>query len=129
MATDYSKEAIEAELARCRAISADDFETLASLLADDMVYVHASGRSEDKTTFIRGFDKSKRTVERTNLDAREYGNVVIMTGVQVVRTAPRDGSREAVELAANVLQAWVKSNTGWQLVAHQGTPPPARTGA
>jgi ketosteroid isomerase-like protein len=109
----------EAEQARCAAICNSDWAALASLLADEFSYTHSSGRVEGKTEQLARLQEFNRAVERLSLQVRVYGDVAVTNGELAFHLPARDG-KPAADPRLDVMQAWVKRDGRWQLVAHHG---------
>lgn len=119
-----------AELRRCQAISTDDADTIAELLADEVWYQHSNGFVDDKAGFLSGLTKRVRTVRRDPLDIRIYGDTAVVIGAYHITSASRhDDSTPPRQIHAQGLQTWVKRGGRWQLVAHQGLPQHETTSA
>ncbi len=106
------REVVAAEMERCRALSEQDWEALAGLLADDLTHVHMPGRLEDKAAYLAGIKGRPRRAERRDLRVRLYGETAVMTGVLV-------NHRELGAEEAMVTQVWVRRGGRWQMVAYQ----------
>jgi ketosteroid isomerase-like protein len=110
---------------RAKATVEGDFETLESLLGDDLRYVHSSAADEDKALFLgRLRDGHYRYRGLTSLkrDFRVIGDVVLVNGdlrIDVeVSGAPK-------VVMSRYLQVWARRTAGWQMIAWQSTPIPA----
>jgi Domain of unknown function (DUF4440) len=109
-------ELLQLEERRCRANASGDIVALAPLLADDYTLTHMNGRSEDKAALLASRASGPRfTMESKDLTVRVYGNVAVITGIQVLRFAEREPLESAVS------QVWVKRELAWQQVLWQGT--------
>ena len=84
---------LESEDRRFQAMASNDVETLKSLLAEDLHYVHANGVVEDKAEFLsklRSRERIYRRFEAITRDAREEGDFTFVFGeaaVEVDRAA------------------------------------------
>jgi ketosteroid isomerase-like protein len=107
---------LKAEEERCRAISEQDWDTLASIMADDLSHTHMNGLTQDKPTYLEHVKGKPRTTSRRDLKVRLYGNVAVMIGIQV-NTMVRDGVENLTEMQG--LQVWVKNGNSWQQTAFQ----------
>ena len=116
MADKITDEINQAELARCNALMKADAAALSSLLADDFLYVHASGRTEDKKAYIgsitsgtfslKGFERRKVSVQGTE-------NTAVMSGEIAVTRQERQDTR-ITDFA--FLGVWSRSAEGWRLL-------------
>jgi uncharacterized protein (TIGR02246 family) len=99
-----------------------DAAQLNRLLSNDLVYLHATGVVDDKTSYI---DKVKS--KRQKYDGIVHSNVRVKVfgGHTAVLTARMrmHGTNAAGPFDDQVLMThvWVKANGAWQLVAHQTT--------
>ena len=107
---------LKAEEERCRAINEQDWDSLESLLADDLSHTHMNGLTQDKPTYLEGVKGRPRTTSRRDLKVRLYGNVAVMTGIQV-NIMVRDGVENTTDMQG--LQVWVKNDNRWQQTAFQ----------
>jgi ketosteroid isomerase-like protein len=121
--SDYGPSAVaavsEAEQARCDAICNSDWAALSGLLADEFSYTHSSGRVEGKTEQLARLQEFGRAVERLSLRVRVYGDVAVTNGELAFHLPARDG-KPATDPRLDVMQAWVRRDGRWQLVAHHG---------
>jgi ketosteroid isomerase-like protein len=121
--TDHRiNEIVEAETARGRALVNRDWATLAALLSEDLVHIHATGLIDGKPAYLEGV-KTKLDflkVERISLDVRVRDDWAIATGVlnQAVRIK---GPETIVEFQAATTQVWIRSNGRWVLSSFQAT--------
>ncbi|MEH6795228.1 MAG: DUF4440 domain-containing protein [Rhodococcus sp. (in: high G+C Gram-positive bacteria)] len=90
-----------------------DNERLAGLLADDFAEVGASGAVWDKPSILDllGREKSME-IEVLELDGRWLSSEFVL--VQWIS--------RTVDILARRTSLWRRSNAGWELVHHQGTP-------
>jgi hypothetical protein len=116
-ATDEAVQAelLELERRRCKALEGVDRETLAELCDDDLVYIHGTGKVENKQAHVR--DMGPRHTERGDLDIRVYGDFAVMVG-WLTHQLP---GREVVDRL--VTQSWIKRPAGWKLLTLQVTHP------
>jgi ketosteroid isomerase-like protein len=107
---------------RIQALLSKDWETLSSLLTDDLVHIHANGTVEDKATYMTTMSSQFEMlrVDRPALDVRVLGDSAIVTGPlnQGIRIMQ---SGAIVELQAVATQVWVKRPEGWAQCGFQAT--------
>lgn len=115
------REIEEAEARRCKALLADDLETLAALLHDDLVHVHSNGRAENRQAYLKGVAETLAfiRVDRGDLQVRGFGSVAVATGElrQLVRIRTTGAEHEMRVLTT---QVWTKSDA-WKLASFQAT--------
>jgi uncharacterized protein (TIGR02246 family) len=103
----------------------NDLETLTSLLADDLVYVHSSTKVDGKTAFLDSLRTGKtkyESIEPTDVQVRVYGNTAIVNGTAKL-TVATDGKSNSFSL--RYTDVWVMRDNKWQMVSWQSTRLPA----
>ena len=114
-------DALQAEDARYEAQIDNDFGTLETLLAKDLVYIHSSTVQDTKASFIESLRSGKvsyNSMERSNTKVRIFGNVAIITGKAVFEVTAR-GRNKTLNLLFH--SVWVKRDPGLQFVSWQAT--------
>jgi ketosteroid isomerase-like protein len=119
--------AIEAiEQQRCDATVSEDLLTLASLLDDELTFVHSSGYIHGKSeylTFLTDKIKTRQIVRPQPLAYRLLPDLVITTG-QLKQSLQRRADGSELHIRALVTQVWIKRETGWKLLhLHSGRMP------
>jgi ketosteroid isomerase-like protein len=120
------KEVLAAEEARRNAMPQSDVATLNRLLSDVMVYTHSSGGKDSKASWLSKLSDGSLRYDRlafTDLNVSVVNDTALLTG-RMNATAVHSGQPRMVD--SLYLAVWVKQPTGWQLVAAQGTPAPAK---
>ncbi|HZL56436.1 MAG TPA: nuclear transport factor 2 family protein, partial [Bryobacteraceae bacterium] len=88
------------------------------LYASELVYEHSSAKNETKTESIENATKADgipQSVQFHNPSIHVYGNTATFKSVG-------DFTNHAGAVShLDVLMVWVKSGSGWQLVARQST--------
>jgi ketosteroid isomerase-like protein len=104
-----------AEDARIASLLAGDCDKLASLLADDLVHVHANGLIDSKTSLLNSVSEKLDflKIERPELQIRMFGDTAIVTG-PLNQTMRIRGNGAVVEMQAVATQVWVKKSGTWQ---------------
>jgi Domain of unknown function (DUF4440) len=111
---------VELERQRCEAISKADEKALQSMLAEDYVHVHGTGKVDSKNGFIANVLAHPRRTERGELTVRLYQGVAVLTGEQFNYLAADDGQ---VKRTRNyVTQVLERINGHWLFVSFQLTP-------
>ncbi|NUY33550.1 nuclear transport factor 2 family protein [Paraburkholderia sp. JPY303] len=118
------KSAVDAlEQQRCDATVSEDLLTLASLLDDDLTFVHSSGYVHDKPeylTFLSDKIKTHKIVRGQSLAYHFLPELVITTG-QLEQWLQRRSDGSEINIRALVTQVWIKRETGWKLLyLHSG---------
>lgn len=110
---------LECERKRIVALVSDDMDLLASLLADDLVHVHATSMVHGKQDVLHHAGKFLRfvDVQRGPLLVRPLAaDVAIMTG-PMTNTLKRRDAEELVPVEAYVTQVWVRREGSWLLAS------------
>jgi ketosteroid isomerase-like protein len=123
-------DAIKAEIKkledrRFRAMIDGDFDTLANLLGDGLVYTHSTGLSDNHGEYIAKCKKGVfkyRKIERPTENIQVYGDAAVVTGHTKMEVMI-DGKPKL--LNSRYTNVWVKGPKGWQMVVWQSTPIPA----
>lgn len=119
---DAEAELISLEERRCVAIDTRDLETLAALVTPRYIHVHASGRIEDRATWLDNLRHvQERQTLRAHLKVHLDGSIAIMVG-EIVTTMRRDGDERSRRLTGIAVQAWLSTSAGWRLASFQFTP-------
>lgn len=115
-------EEVEAlEQARVAAMIDGDVEAFERLLSDDMRWSHASGKTDTKVSMIAQYAEGSMrcfTIERSETDARIFGDAAIVTGV-VRMDAQAGGVRKQVH--SRYAGVWSDHNGSPQLVNWQSS--------
>ncbi|QBQ98745.1 nuclear transport factor 2 family protein [Paraburkholderia pallida] len=110
------------ERARCRALVEADLATLGELVADDVVHVHANGKTDDKPTYLAAVSTQIRflSATREGLDVRVYGDIAVATGPlrQSIELMP---AGQRMEMSIMTTQVWRRQMNAWQQVSFQAT--------
>ena len=121
---DKAKAEVEAvERQRFEAQVKKDYAVLEKILADDLVYVHSSGKSDTKASFIASIKEGKSVYNKIDVEEiviRPYNNqkAAIINGVINVTQNPVDGKPTYLHLRYTVVYVKNKGK-GWQLVTWQ----------
>ncbi|MGD8478307.1 MAG: nuclear transport factor 2 family protein [Burkholderiales bacterium] len=114
-------DALQAEDARYEAQINCDFDSLDTLLARDLVYIHSSTVQDTKASFIESLRSGKvsyHSMERSNTKVRIFGNIAIITGRADFEVTTRGRDKTLNLLFHSV---WVKRDSGLQFVSWQAT--------
>lgn len=106
----------QAERRRCAALMTDDSDTLAAMLADDLVHVHLNGSVDGKAAYLAGVREKYgfADVERGPLNVRIYGDVGVITGTLTQKIRLK-ATGEIIPIRAFTTQTWLRSGDGWLL--------------
>lgn len=115
---DRTAEVLAAEEERCRALWQADWEALANLMHEDLIYVHVTGKVQGKKAYLEEISgRRQRKLERTDLKVTFVGDVALMVG----GIAHGDGDNKNADRV--VLQVWTPSDgkQSWTLAGYQAT--------
>ena len=116
------RDVLNRQRALSAAIRATNWDRMASMLADEVKYVHGFGRVDDKQallTNIRRFAQFSRWENRVK-SVRAYGDVALIHSDLFTAGVTHDGTEDVASLRG--LEVWAYRGGTWQLVAHQSTP-------
>lgn len=117
------KEILEFEQKRINATLHSDVAALEEMLADDVVWIHSSGKKQNKTQYIE--DHAQKRVKYLKIDikesaARVYGDIAITNGRAVYQSvSQKDGSIVVSDLFHTCV--YRKERNRWQVIAWQTT--------
>jgi hypothetical protein len=117
-------EVLAAEKARTNALDNDDLATLDRVLADDLTYVHASGKVDTKQTLLDGIRSGQVhyiawTAKRLNV--RSIGDAAVVDGEYLVRVTDRRVKPDPFEVNIFILAVYARRDGHWQHIAWQST--------
>jgi ketosteroid isomerase-like protein len=90
-----------------------DFDALAALLADDMVYTHSNGKLDTKKSLIDALKSGStvyQSIEPSGVEAIDVGDVVILTGAADIHV-------NSNHLRLRFTDVYANRNGAWQMVA------------
>ena len=119
--SDETAAVIAAEKARCDALVAVDREASAALFDEGFTYVHATGRVDNRASYLEALGKRSRFVNavHSDLSVNLMGDVAVLTGNLDVVQKPSDG--DARDVAFRFVGVWRKRGDAWLEVLHQNT--------
>ncbi len=101
------------------AIQKGDGATIASLMAEDLMYSHSNAKLENKAEAVAAMVKAKnKLVFSPAPTITIHGNTATVRGFVTTQTQ-QDG--KPITLKLNILQVWSKMGPNWLLVARQAT--------
>ena len=116
LASDPAQGVREAAEGWRQAIIKQDEAALERVLADDLSYSHASGKTQNKAEYIAAVTKGPGNYEsfsESDTKIRIYGNTGVLTGYVDVKTVGRPSYR------VRTLEVYVQNDGRWQLAAKQ----------
>jgi hypothetical protein len=126
LAADARDEVLAAEKARVAAFVSKDAAALDKLLRDDLTYIHASGRTDNKKSLIEAIRSDQLhytsfTNKAMHVRLDPDNHTAILDGEYAVKVINRGANPENLDLNVFFLAVYVHSNNGWQLMAWQTT--------
>lgn len=115
-AADSAAEVKASSSAWRQAAIKQDREVLMRLLADDLVYAHASGKTESRAEYIASVTTGPARYEsftETNTKVRVYGKAAILEGFVDVKLIGRPPYR------VRTLEVYINDKNTWKMTAHQ----------
>ncbi len=120
-AAGTEEEIRKAEKAWAVAVTAGDNAALERMLADQLIYAHASGAVETKDEYLKRLRAGAQkydTVDHQTMTVRMYGEAaVVHANMRMVGTS----NQRAFDDRVMMLHLWVKQGPAWRLAAHQTT--------
>ena len=110
----------ETENLRCRAMVDVEPRVLRDLLHDDLVWIHASGRVDDKAVLIATLERDQpyRHLTISDLVVRRFRDACISSGKIEVALAAPQAPPPYLNLFTNI---WAFDGARWVLVQGQST--------
>ena len=102
-----------------KAMLAADRAALSDLAADELIYGHTSGRTENKSQFIDGIVSGKSAfseIELSDQTVRVVDNIAL---VHHIMNGARSNAPAGVKIKLAILSVWLRRHGQWKLVARQ----------
>ncbi|MGH9363248.1 MAG: nuclear transport factor 2 family protein [Thermoanaerobaculia bacterium] len=118
---EVEKQVREAHARRFAVMVQGDVAALAPLLADDLVYTHASGQVESKTQLLESLGSGRlrfRAIAAPDAAVRVHGDTAVVTGRADVQAT---AGGQDVAFAARYLAVYVRQGGAWRLAAFLNT--------
>lgn len=109
------------EKQRYSAIVRADVKFLDTMLDDNLIFTHASGKIDTKESFTSSLKSGILTYNKIDIDdveVRLYDSFGVVTGRSVLEINVR-GEDRTLELL--FMTVWMKDQNGWKVVAYQST--------
>ena len=116
-----------AETARTTALLHGDLPALEKLMADDLTYVHASGKRDTKASYldaIRSGQLRYISWQLQKLNVRVAGETAVLDGIYLVRANDFRVQREPIDIKVFFLTVYARRDGRWQQIAWQTTKVP-----
>jgi ketosteroid isomerase-like protein len=108
---------LAADRARLQAILASDADALDRLSADELTFVHANGRQDDKTTYLDSVRDGRiryRAITRGESAVKVTGNVAILCASVNVEVTIEGAERSS---PVRYMSVWTKHADDWRMLA------------
>jgi len=118
------QEITQIEGRRIEAMKQADAAALGQILADDLTYMHSSGRPDTKASFIASLQSGELKYEAmdfSDVKVRGYGDTAVVTGHASVRV---NSKGQALSFPIRYTDVYVKKDGRWQMVAWHAVRPP-----
>jgi ketosteroid isomerase-like protein len=121
--TKAEKEVLEFEQKRINATLHSDVAALQEMLSDDLVWIHSSGKKQNKMQYIEDHALKRVKYQKISLEesnARVYGNIAVTNGRAIYEAISiKDGSLTISNLYHTCVY---RQQAGkWQVIAWQTT--------
>lgn len=113
-----------AEKARTDALDRSDLAALDRIMADDVTYVHASGKVDTKKSYLGAIRSGKLhyiSWQPKNLKVRVMGSGAVINGEYLVRVIDSRVQREPFDINIFILSVYAWRDGRWQQIAWQST--------
>ena len=99
-----------------------DVASLEKILADDLTYVHASGKVDTKASMLEAIRSGQIhyiSWQAKNMHVRALGNTAVLNGEYLVRVTDRRVQPDPFDINILILSVYAKRR--WQQIAWQST--------
>jgi ketosteroid isomerase-like protein len=127
-----AKEVMATEEARTAALDHSDVAALERIMADDITYIHASGKVDTKSSYldaIRSGQLHYFSWQPKNLQVRVLGNGAAINGEYTVRVTDSRVQPTPFNINIFILTVYARRDGRWQQIAWQSTRDVARSPA
>ena len=121
---DAVQQVLSAEQARTSALDRSDLAALDAIMADDLTYVHASGRVDTKQSFLGAIHSHQLhyiSWQPEDLRVRVLGDTAVLTGGYAVRVTDARVQSQPFDIDILVLSVYARRHGRWQQIAWQST--------
>lgn len=121
---DGAQQVLAIEQARTTALDHSDLAALDAIMADDVTYVHASGKVDTKQSYlaaIRSGQLQYISWKPKGLHVRVLGDTAVLTGEYAVRVTDARVQPQPFDIDILILSVYARRQGRWQQVAWQST--------
>ena len=118
------REVLAVEQARTAALDRSDVAALTTIMADDVSYVHASGKVDTKQSYLEAIRSGQLhyiSWQPEGLHVRVLGNTAVLTGAYAVRVSDVRMQPEPFDIDILILSVYARRAGHWQQIAWQST--------
>lgn len=122
--SEAAKQVLAAEKARTAALEHADVAALARIMADDVTYIHASGKTDTKKSYldaIRSGQLHYISWQPKNLQVRVLGDGAVINGEYAVRVTDSRVRPAPFNINIFILTVYARRAGQWQQIAWQST--------
>jgi hypothetical protein len=107
MQTEVQRRIQRLDQARCDAMLGEDYERLASLLSDDLLFVHSNGYAHDKAGYLAFLAEKVRTLDihRPSAPAFKHVGAAILVCGPLDQILERRAEGQRIEVTPSALHA------------------------
>lgn len=118
-----SAEIKAAEKSWAAALIHGDLKALGSILGDDLVYVHSSGKNDSKASYLESLRSgslkyTSLRIDEATMEVRVFSTIGVVNESVDVESVSGGASKS---MRLQLLHVWDNRNRNWQLIAHQST--------
>ncbi|MFP3888703.1 DUF4440 domain-containing protein [uncultured Ralstonia sp.] len=123
MQTEVQRRIQRLDQARCDAMLGEDYERLASLLSDDLLFVHSNGYAHDKAGYLAFLAEKVRTLDihRPSAPAFKHVGAAILVCGPLDQILERRAEGQRIEVRSYTTQIWRPFGVAWQLLHQHST--------
>lgn len=129
---DEKQQVMATEQARVAALDASDVPALERIMADDVTYVHASGKVDTKTSYLAAIRSGQLhyiSWAPKSLQVRVAGDAAVINGEYSVRVTDSRVQPDPINIGIFILEMYARRDGRWQQIAWQSTRDVASTPA
>lgn len=119
------QEVLTAEQTRVAALDAQDVPALEKIMADDVTYIHASGKVDTKASYldaIRSGQLHYISWQPKSMQVRTLGkDAAVINGEYAVRVTDKRVQPQPFDIDILILSVYARRNGQWQQIAWQST--------
>jgi ketosteroid isomerase-like protein len=126
------KEVLAVEAARTSALVHADVGALDRIMADNVTYVHASGKVDTKASYLAAVGSGQLhylSIDPVKLNVRVLGDTAIVDGEYAVKAMDHRVQETPFEVRVFILTVYARRDGGWKQMAYESTTDVAATPA